>query len=530
MYFKTFSAGKARGMQRQDVGMEKIMGRNIWVIGNDRQEMIDAQRRINSTGGMRAVCKLSLESVRRAIGERALAEAAGQEWREMPSLIIVDYNMSQKEDFETVSFIKKQKDLAGIPLFFMTETRTKERDRECYSWGATVVLHKPLSREGIMRIEQTAWQHDVTKNYEKLLVQQANHLREQEEIVKLNRQLEARNSLLRQVFGQYFSDDIFNEILKNPEGAAIGGKKRELTVMMADLRGFTSISEGLSPEKVTDVLNYFFQSMLPPLTEHKGTVIEYLGDSILAVFGAPIASEHQTENAIAAAIKMQNNMEQVNEYCVHNGYPLMEIGIAIHRGEAFIGNVGSEQLMRYNVIGSVVNECSRIESFSVGGQVLASKECLSHINAPVEISDRQEIQAKGLQYPITVCEIRSIRGDYDCHIREQKNDVLYPVDRWVLFNMYPIEEKLIQDVCVTGRLCRFSYKRALVQLDEKEEYDLRVGMDVEIFAAGEDGRALFTEIYAKIIEIREGFLTLRFTHVNRSFRSFANQIWEKQEE
>lgn len=506
------------------------MGRNIWVIGNDRQEMIEAQRRINSTGGMRAVCKLSLEAVQRSIEERRLVEKASQEWREAPSLIVVDYGMSQKEEFATVSYIKKQKDLAGVPLFFMTEARTKQLDRECYSWGATVVLHKPFSREGIMRIEQTAWQHDVTKNYEKLLVQQANHLREQEEIVKLNRQLEARNSLLRQVFGQYFSDDIFNEILEHPEGAAIGGKKRELTVMMADLRGFTSISEGLSPEKVTDVLNYFFQSMLPALTEHKGTVIEYLGDSILAVFGAPIASEHQTENAIAAAIKMQNNMEQVNEYCTRNGYPLMEMGIAIHRGEAFIGNVGSEQLMRYNVIGSVVNECSRIESFSVGGQVLASRDCLSHINAPVEISSQQEIQAKGMQYPITVCEIRSIRGSYNCQIREQRNDVLHLVDRWVLFNMYPIEGKLIQDICVTGRLCRFSYKRAVVQMDEKEEYDLRIGMDVEIFAAGDDGRALFTEIYAKIVEIKDGFLTLRFTHVNRSFRSFAGQIWEKQEE
>ena len=127
------------------------------------------------------------------------------EWREAPSLIIVDYAMSQNEDFATVSYIKKQKNLAGVPLFFMTETRNKELDRECYSRGATVVLHKPFSQEGILRIEQTAWQHDVTKNYEKLLVQQANHLKEQEEIVKLNKQLEARNRLLHQVFGQYFS-------------------------------------------------------------------------------------------------------------------------------------------------------------------------------------------------------------------------------------------------------------------------------------------------------------------------------------
>ena len=331
------------------------------------------------------------------------------------------------------------------------------------------------------------------------------------------------------MFGQYFSDDIFNEILENPEGAAIGGKKRELTVMMADLRGFTSISEGLSPEKVTDVLNYFFQSMLPALIEHKGTVIEYLGDSILAVFGAPLVSEEQTENAIAAAIKMQNNMEKVNEYCSRNGYPLMEMGIALHRGEAFIGNVGSEQLMRYNVIGSVVNECSRIESFSVGSQILASQECLAHVRVPVDASAYQEIQAKGLAYPISVCEIRAIQGSYDCRIREQKNDIMYPVDTRVVFNMYPIEGKLIQDICIAGRLCQFSHKRALVRPEKGGSYELRVGTDVEIFAAGEDGRALFTEIYAKITAIEDGFLTLRFTHVNRSFRSFAGQIWENGE-
>ena len=299
--------------------------------------------------------------------------------------------------------------------------------------------------------------------------------------------------------------------------------------MMADLRGFTSISEGLSPEKVTDVLNYFFQSMLPALIEHKGTVIEYLGDSILAVFGAPLVSEEQTENAIAAAIKMQNNMEKVNEYCSRNGYPLMEMGIALHRGEAFIGNVGSEQLMRYNVIGSVVNECSRIESFSVGSQILASQECLAHVRVPVDASAYQEIQAKGLAYPISVCEIRAIRGSYDCRIREQKNDIMYPVDTRVVFNMYPIEGKLIQDICIAGRLCRFSHKRALVRPEKGGSYELRVGMDVEIFAAGEDGRALFTEIYAKITAIEDGVLTLRFTHVNRSFRSFAGQIWENGE-
>ena len=91
------------------------MGRNIWVIGNDRHEMIEAQRRINSTGGMRAVCKMSFEAVRRAIEERVQIERSMQDWRQAPSLIIVDYMMSKEEEFHTVSYIRKQKDLAGVP-------------------------------------------------------------------------------------------------------------------------------------------------------------------------------------------------------------------------------------------------------------------------------------------------------------------------------------------------------------------------------------------------------------------------------
>lgn len=500
------------------------MGRNIWVIGNDREEMIEAQRRINSTGGMSAISKLSLEAVQRSLEERpVLMEAVGQ-WREVPSLIIADYEMSKQEGFQTVTYIKSQRILAGVPLFFMVSARNRELDQECYSWGATVILQKPFSDEGILRIERTAWQYEVTKNCEKLLLQQANYLREQEEIRQLNQQLEERNDLLRQVFRQYFSEDIFHEIIEHPEEAAIGGKKRELTVMMTDLRGFTSISEALQPEKVTDVLNYYLQCMLPDLLEYRGTVIEYLGDSILAVFGAPISSKNQTENALAAAIRMQNRMDEVNEYCTQQGYPLLEMGIAIHRGEAFIGNVGSEQLMRYNVIGSVVNECSRIESFSVGGQILASQEALKYVRVPLELSTQQDIQAKGLQRPITVCEVTGILGDYNCRLCGVQNDILHPVKEWVLFNLYPIEGKLIQDVCVAGRLLEFSYKRAVVMLEEEESYELSPLTDVEIFAAGEKGKALFTETYAKITERDGRRVILRFTHVNRSFQTFIKSL------
>ena len=136
--------------------MEKI----IWVIGDDRLEMIEAQRRINAAGSMRALCLLSFEAVQKA----ALAQEEGERSRiSTPSLIIFDYQMAKKEDFASVLFLRKQQSLGGVPLFFMTEKRSEELDEECYEKGATVVVHKPFSRAGIMRIERTAWQHEATK-------------------------------------------------------------------------------------------------------------------------------------------------------------------------------------------------------------------------------------------------------------------------------------------------------------------------------------------------------------------------------
>ena len=341
--------------------MEKI----IWVIGDDRLEMIEAQRRINAAGSMRALCLLSFEAVQKA----ALAQEEGERSRiSTPSLIIFDYQMAKKEDFASVLFLRRQQSLGGVPLFFMTEKRSEELDEECYEKGATVVVHKPFSRAGIMRIERTAWQHEATKNYEIMLQKQAGDLQEAKEIIRLNKQLQSRNQLLHQIFGRYFSDNVVDSILEDPKGAVIGGEKRKLTVMMADLRGFTAMSESMTPEAVTDILNCFFDEMLQCITKYYGVVIEFLGDAILAVFGASPDSKAQIEEGITAGIKMQKAMAKVNDYIISKGLVPLEMGIGIHRGEVFIGNFGSETMMRYNVICQAVNECSRIEGASVGGQ------------------------------------------------------------------------------------------------------------------------------------------------------------------
>lgn len=498
--------------------MEKI----IWVVGNKKEDMISAQRAINAAGSMRAICMLSLSAVQKMVVEHTTASRFAT-----PSLIILDYEMLLLEDFAILSFLNSQESLASVPLFFMSRERSKEVDEECYEKGAMVVLSKPFSRSGILRIERTAWQHEITKNYEKLLQKQASELQSAKEIHRLNQQLQARNELLYQVFGRYFSDQVVEDIIENTEGASVGGGKREVTVLMTDLRGFTSMSEGLTSEGVTDVLNFYFGKMSDIINQFHGTILEFLGDSVLAVFGAPRGSEKQSEEAIAAAIAMQNAMGIVNKYCIEKGYQTLEMGIGIHRGEAFVGNVGTEDMMRYNVIGRVVNQCSRIQSYSVGGQILVSEDTLSCLNCDIEIINRMDINAKGVHKLISVCEVTGIEGEYASKIENVAFDVMYPCKEDVVFNLYLVEGKRVSEVSVTGKLIQFSKKRAVVKLID-EYKKIEVLSDLEIFAATAEGKAAFTGVYAKVTERTKHKLTLHFTHTNDTFSRFMNDLLEAQ--
>lgn len=496
--------------------MEKI----IWIISDKKQDMIEAQRKVNRSGSMRAVCLLSLDAVKK-ISEELWSDPSDSMSR--PSLIVIDYSMAVSEDFETFNYLKMQHHLAAVPVFFMTDERSREIDEECYSKGAIVVIHTPFSDAGILRMERMAWQHDVSRNFEKMLQKQALDLQTAKEIKRLNEQLEARNDLLKQIFGRYFSDQVLEMILESPEEVAIGGQKRQLTVLMSDLRGFTSLSETVEPEQITVFLNYYFGQMAEAINRYHGTIIEFLGDSILAVFGAPIEDEKQAENAIAAAIEMQNVMGHVNEFCEKSGYPLLEMGIGIHKGEVFIGNIGSEKMMRYNVIGSVVNECSRIEGHCVGGQILASENVLQAVSAQIEVQNSMEINTKGVQKPMPIAEVIGIGEPYNCKQENVAFDVLVKVPEDVIFNLYIVEGKRIREIPVVARLKEFSKKRAEVKLLD-DVNDLDVFSDVEIFAARRDGRAVFMGVYAKVIQKDKRKVMLHFTHVNRSFEIFADDV------
>lgn len=376
------------------------MEKNIWIISSNKKELVETQGAVNGGGTFRTIAMLSHQSVEKAI-EREDIDIR-------PSVIILDYDTEKECGFKALEIIQGQSAYVGVPVIFIIGKRTKEIDEECYERGALIVLSKPLSNVALMRIKRIASQYEKGRDYEIILQRQNSELSMARQIKILNEQLEKRNELLYQIFGRYFSNDITEVILDNPEGASIGGEKKNVTILMADLRSFTPIAERLEADSLTDMINFFLGEMTEIIFKWKGSIIEFIGDAILAVFGAPMELECSEYNALKAALEMQEAMSKVNEYNSENGYPELKMGIGINKGEVFIGNIGSNRMMRYNVMGNTVNLASRIEDVSKGGQILISKESIKDIEKKVAVREEITVTVKGISKEVTVCEVMGI--------------------------------------------------------------------------------------------------------------------------
>lgn len=220
--------------------------------------------------------------------------------------------------------------------------------------------------------------------------------------------LEIRNRFITRIFGRYLSDAVVEQLLGTPDGLRLGGERRVVTVVMTDLRGFTPMSERLAPERVVALLNLYLGTMSDVVMKHGGTIDEFIGDAVLVLFGAPIAGEDDARRALACAVEMQQSMERVNARARELSLPEMGMGIGVHTGEVVVGNIGSERRAKYGVVGAAINVASRIQGFTLGGQILASEETLRAAGADVHAGARFVVQAKGVRDPVSIAEILGV--------------------------------------------------------------------------------------------------------------------------
>src|SRR5206468_3677326 len=196
-----------------------------------------------------------------------------------------------------------------------------------------------------------------------------------------------QRDFIRNAFGRYVSPEVAKTLLESPEGLRLGGHKRVVTVLMSDLRGYTRFAEQGDPAWVMEVLNDYLARMADIVIAHGGTINEFIGDAIFAVFGAPLDHGDHAERAAAAALAMQAAMVEPNRVNAARGWPRFEMGIGVNTGEAVVGNIGSEQRAKYAVVGAAVNLAARVEGCTVGGQIFVTAATLDRIRALADVAE-----------------------------------------------------------------------------------------------------------------------------------------------
>ena len=291
-------------------------------------------------------------------------------------------------------------------------------------------------------------------------------------------------------FARYTSPEIANYVLTAPEGGKQGGQEREVSILMSDLRGFTAMSTHLSSTDLITLLNHYFESMSAVIRRYEGTVIEFLGDGIFVVFGAPSDLPNHAAHAVACAIEMQNAMTEVNAWNREQGYPELAMGIGVHSGTCVVGNIGSGNKMKYGCMGETVNLAGRLEGFSIGGQVLISEDTRKMIPMPLSIIGENSFMPKGGRKEM---KFHNITGIGNKHIQKAAEEAIEwkPLSAAIEIVFFLLDGKTVRRKKYTGRISNISADRKFGLLET--ETMLSPLQDLMI-------RTGDREVYAKVLE------------------------------
>jgi adenylate cyclase len=198
--------------------------------------------------------------------------------------------------------------------------------------------------------------------------------------------------------------------MKESGEISLGGEKKEVTILFADIRDFTGRAEKMDPAAIVEMLNEYFLQMTDLVFKYEGTVDKYIGDCLMAIFGAPFSHSDDPLRAVYCALEMQKQLKSLQEEWRREGREIFEVGIGINTGEVVAGNIGSTQRMEYTVIGDNVNIAERIEEVARGKQILISESTYQKVKGKIKVNKLAPLVLKGKTHPVSVFEVKgSIR-------------------------------------------------------------------------------------------------------------------------
>jgi adenylate cyclase len=220
-----------------------------------------------------------------------------------------------------------------------------------------------------------------------------------------------REALVRSNFERYFAPNIAADIAQQDGAIRLGGERRPITVLFSDIRGFTAMAESMGPDAVAQLLSEYFSEMVEVIFEHGGTLDKFIGDAVMALWGAPISHSDDPDRAIQAALAMQQSIEDLNRGWAAAGRPEIGVGFGISYGEVFAGNIGSHRRLEYTVIGDAVNVAARLCAEAGPGEILVSESLLHVAREPVEYEYLPELGLKGKTQVVQVYRVKGSAGD-----------------------------------------------------------------------------------------------------------------------
>ena len=300
-------------------------------------------------------------------------------------------------------------------------------------------------------------------------------------------------SRVRATITRYLSDKIAGAVLSDPE-AFSGGQKREVSVLMSDISGFSQLSERLDAQRVVEMLNVYLTVMTDVIDAHDGAIDEFIGDAILVIFGAPIRDEEHALKAVACAVDMQQQMAEVNRRLAECDLPPLEMTVAVNTGEVVVGTIGSEKRAKYGVVGSPVNLTSRIQTLAAPGEALISEPTYAATGGPagpVRIGETRQAMLKGFTEPVA---IHSVAGIGDESVPDDAG-ALAELAAEAPFTFAVLDGKRLVDTGAAGVVVRASASAALVRLGAP----VQTRTDVRLTLRDAPADA----VYAKVVEVGE---------------------------
>ncbi|MDP1918213.1 MAG: adenylate/guanylate cyclase domain-containing protein [Myxococcales bacterium] len=320
---------------------------------------------------------------------------------------------------------------------------------------------------------------------------------------------ESEREFVRQTFGRYLTEQVVQALLDSPDGLRLGGQRGFVTIMMTDLRGFTSMCGSMEPEDVVKLLNHYLESMTRIIARYGGTIDEFIGDAILVVFGAPLPLQDTEKRAVACAIEMLNAMPEINRWNASHELPEVEMGIGVHSGEVVLGNIGSELRAKYGIVGATINLTSRVESFTVGGQVLISEQTRERCGDALTLGTSQVVSPKGVKGTMTIHEALAVGAPFDVKLQTATEELVTPKTP-IELRYATIKSKQV------GELTHVAHVEALSELglELKVDEDLPTLSDLQLRVV-EGGALRNGDLYGKVLKtnVRPNVVYLRLTSV-----------------